>query len=294
MPIKYVLDALDAWRSRQSLTIYSLAMGMKAEPISYAEGNYGMREPWLVKELARVPKYSQRVLMIDIMNPQFRKENPGLQKGDVIMKVNDVVIGPDFSKLHDEVMERGRKGQKVHLTLNRYGQTLEMDVKPLSVPHESIKATEFELETFLESNSTLSYYYGVETRKPIIFRSPNKGTQAFTIRRVDNQPVNSFDEMVQIFHRLISAGKTIFMLSADDGTPDSERHVSINLSMKKHQPWFVMKRDLKTQEWAGIEYKDYVAALSTPQVASSRKRTRAVPMDETPAKKQPPRGKRKR
>src|SRR5690606_19292476 len=74
-------------------------------------------------------------LFVFKVTPNSPAEKGGLQPGDRIRKVGDISVY-NFESIVDAVQESGEKGGPLIFTLEREGQTVLLDLKPVETSHE--------------------------------------------------------------------------------------------------------------------------------------------------------------
>jgi membrane-associated protease RseP (regulator of RpoE activity) len=110
-------------------TCLALCAGCASAPASKEQKTYTSRDNWIPVYSAGITKiYSTSdVLFIESIDPDSPAQTAGIQIGDLIAAVN----GKKLSEKEFYQLNRANRGENIAITINRGGQNMEFDLKPV-------------------------------------------------------------------------------------------------------------------------------------------------------------------
>lgn len=263
VPIYYILDILKDLVLGKIRPSYSLGIDFEAKQLHDLKEYRKFKDAEVNFAVSKREEYRKRTLAISGINPLFAKEN-GVEIGDVLKKVNGVIIGPDYYKLHQIVHQAGVSEESVNLTIDRFGKEVVVTCKPALIEAARIKGTQFLDVWIFPATATHTYHYGVKSNTPIIVkhddRHEEEGTNIFKVTQIFDTKVETFDDFIMAAYKTIYQDMQLkFPLYLSGFTHSSNKAMAdINLSMHKGKPLYVIQYNDKTQDWDNVEYKKYL------------------------------------
>lgn len=277
VPIAFVLEAIEKIQRGIPKTIFSTGLTLAAESVDELEQYFRFKDQRLIDKISETEDYRLRMLTVQAIHPLVEQAKQ-FHVGDIIKAINGEVIGPDYLKLHKLVNEAGMQDAAVTVTIDRFGNELEFQLKPTPYSFERIKGTLIEDGWFLAADSNIRSLYGIPEDTPVTYLNGHETSALMIVSSVAGTQVKTFNQFIFEVNKLLKSEEYSFAIGLSKTASDpGSVMAALDLSTLEGMELFVRQFDQKTNKFVNISYDKYLSGPLKARTSKSKRSFRGKP-----------------